>query len=317
MKNGRLLLVYAIVLIDVAVGSIVWPVVPELVKDTKRPALWLALGIGLFLGIQLFTAPLLGKLSDLKGRRPIFILSAIGTVFANTLLLPINAVAYMANCGSDGLTNGVYAAVRSAIADLSTPDTLARNMGIEGTIVSIGFVFGPLLSGALLFLLDIDGAEATLPLILLGIGLSCLNVLLSFLFKETHPPNPMAAEESILDLLKEQLNFKTTFTQLLGLREEQPRLFQLFVWQFFMVMGLGYYHYFVIYISLGDLQMTPKEISVFFIYFGCISIVISYVFFTRMAHRIHAERWLRNLALIGIILHVSYTWIGDSQFWLY
>lgn len=289
MNNRRLLLVYAIVLVDIAVGSIVWPILPELVKDTTLPALWLSIGTGLFLSIQVFTAPLLGKLSDIKGRKPIFIVSAIGTTLANTLLLPVRAWAYLANRGGDGLTNGVYATVRSSIADLSTPDTLVRNMGIEGTIASIGFVVGPFLSGLLLFGLDLDGPAATLPLIALGIALSCLNIVLAFLFEETHPPTITDQDLSWKAIVKEQLNFRALLSVLFRWRLEQPKLFRLLMWQFFMVMGLGYYHYFIIYISLGDLKMTPRDISLFFVYLGVISIFIGYYFFTRMADRIQAD----------------------------
>lgn len=317
MNDKRLLLVYAIVLVDLAAGSIVLPIMPELVKATQYPELWLSLGAGLFLGFQLFTATLLGKLSDLKGRKPVFILSAIGTTFANLLLLPINTWGYIANRSADGLTNGVYATVRASIADISTPDTLARNMGIEGSIAALGFVTGPFLSGALLMWLDVDGAEAVWPLIWLGIIVSCLNIFFAFIFKETHPtpPNPSAAQT--WSLLKKQLNFKTTIRELLELREQQPSLYNLLLYQFFMMMALGYYHYFLIYISLGELQMTPKEISIFFIYFGSISIVVGYVFYTRLVHRIQPRRWLKGLALIGIFLHIAYAFTGDSYVWIY
>lgn len=313
MKDKRLLLIYAIVLFDITIGSIIWPVLPELVRDEAHAPLWLALGTGLFLGLQLFTAPLLGKLSDRWGRKPIFVLSAIGTVVANTILLPCTAVAYIINRGSDGLTNGVYAAVRSSITDISSPEDLPRNMGIEGTIVSLGFISGPFISGILLFVLDLDGKAAILPLIILAVVLSCFNVLLSFLFRETHQPEPVTADTPPLKMVfRDQLNFRLLAKRLWGVKETQPRLFYLLILQFFSILGLGYYHYFLIYIGLGDLQMGPKAISVFFIYMGIITIVVNLFFFTKLAHRIRPAIWLRNLAIIGVLLNCAYALIGSS-----
>ena len=114
--DRRLWLIYAIVLLDVVVGSATGPVLPQFVRNLSQPQVWLSLGTALFLGVQLFSAPLLGKLSDGYGRRPILIVSAIGTFLANCLLLPIRLGAQLVNRVSDGLTNGMYATVRSAIS---------------------------------------------------------------------------------------------------------------------------------------------------------------------------------------------------------
>jgi len=156
-QNKRLLLVYSIVLIDIIAGSIMWPVWPQFVRDYNHPELLLAMGTAIFIGLQLITAPLLGSLSDVKGRKPVFIITAIGTFFSNLLLIPRNAMAYFSNRGADGLTNEVYAAVRSSITDLSDEKNLLRNMGLEGAVVSLGFILGPLLASGILLGFSIVG----------------------------------------------------------------------------------------------------------------------------------------------------------------
>ncbi|MGI4742405.1 MAG: hypothetical protein ACRYG7_45185 [Janthinobacterium lividum] len=50
------------------------------------------------------------------------------------LLLPMRANVYFTNRVSDGLTNGLYAAARSAITDVSPPERLFRNQGLKGAI---------------------------------------------------------------------------------------------------------------------------------------------------------------------------------------
>ena len=186
VQDRRLLLIYAIIFFDVVVGSAVAPVLPAFVKERPHPELWLALGTGLFLGVQLFSGPLLGKLSDGYGRRSIFIVSAVGTLLANCLLFPVRLGFYLVNRVSDGLTNGMYATVRSAITDISPPEKLFKNLGIEGAILSLGFVVGPGVAGLLLTVLDVTDAEnQARVVILMAIILSTVNVVLSLLLRET------------------------------------------------------------------------------------------------------------------------------------
>jgi DHA1 family tetracycline resistance protein-like MFS transporter len=177
----RLPLIFAIILVDVVVGAAIGPVLPEFVRGLPQAPLWLSVGTGIFLGVQLFSAPLLGRLSDGYGRRPIFILSAVGTLLANMLLLPVRAGLYFTNRVSDGLTNGVYATARSAITDVSAPEQLFRNQGIEGAIISLGFVLGPMAAGLLLTGLQVPPPLQATYVIRLAVALAALNVLLSLL----------------------------------------------------------------------------------------------------------------------------------------
>lgn len=91
LRDKRLLLIYAIVLLDVIVGSASGPVLPQFVAGLPQPQLWLTLGTAVFLGVQVVSAPVLGALSDQLGRRPLVLVSAVGTLVANALLLPIKA----------------------------------------------------------------------------------------------------------------------------------------------------------------------------------------------------------------------------------
>lgn len=194
---------YAIILVDVVVGTAIGPVMPAFVRGLPQPQLWLAVGTGVFLGVQLLSAPLMGRLSDGYGRRPIFLLSALGTLLANGLLLPVRASGYFANRVSDGVTNGLYAAARSAITDVSPPERLFRNLGLEGAIVSLGFVLGPLAAGLLLTALHIPAGQQATYVVRLAVGLAALNVLLSCLLPETQRQrNPVRGAELRAELAR-------------------------------------------------------------------------------------------------------------------
>ena len=329
MQDHRLSLIYAIIFVDVVVGSAVAPVLPAFVKGHPHPELWLALGTGLFLGVQLFSGPLLGKLSDGYGRRSIFIVSAVGTLLANSLLLPVRLGFYLVNRVSDGLTNGMYATVRSAITDISPPDKLFKNLGIEGAILSLGFVIGPGVSGLLLTALDVTEAENQAQVvILMAIILSVVNVGLSFILRETKqtPAVPIDLNELKTDL--RQAVDVTTLWQRLSRKDAQspgestpgvdsPGLKQLVLMQVALTMSTGYYFYFVTFISFGPMGMDARQISYFFMYFGFLSVVINYVFYTYFADRINQRRAIIWLAALSVPVLAGYSLIGTSVVSLY
>ncbi|GAB3886921.1 MFS transporter [Spirosoma agri] len=316
-RDFRLPHIYAIILIDVIVGSAVGPILPEFVKGLQRPQLWLAIGTALFLGMQLFSAPLLGKLSDGYGRRPIFIISAIGTFLANCFLLPVRVGFYFANRISDGTTNGMYATVRSAITDISPKDQLFKNLGIEGAIISLGFVIGPAVSGLLLTTFDVVQGDQAKVIAIMAVSLSSLNMILSWTLRETHPNPPGVARSVLKTELIQSLNAQRLWGRLTSKDKQHVGLKQLVIMQLALTFSVGYYNYFVVFASFGKLQMDAKDLSYFFMYFGALSVVISYVFYTYIADRINQQRAIFWLALVGTPVLGSYGLVGTSMVWLY
>lgn len=316
-QNKRLLLIYGIVLVDIVAGSMMWPIWPGFVKEYPHPEILLATGTAIFIGLQLFTAPVLGNLSDVKGRRPVFIITAIGTFVSNLLLIPRNAFAYFGNRGTDGLTNGVYAAVRSSITDISSEKDLMRNMGLEGTIVSLGFVLGPLVASAILLLFDIVEEQVAITLVYAGISISFLNVILSLVFKETLHEQDRRPLLSYASTISGALNPIKHVGRIKILDKQRPGLANTVILQLCLTLSLGYYNYLITYISLGELHMTPKEISYFFTFFGLVFLVVSYVFYSYFVEKVSPMRFIAWMSLVGILTHLSYAYIGNSQIALY
>lgn len=316
-QDRRLYQIYAIIFIDVVVGSALGPILPQFVKSVSRPQLWLALGTALFLGVQLVSAPLLGKLADGYGRRPIFIISSVGTLLANCLMLPITLGAQLANRLTDGFTNGMYATVRSAITDISPKERLFKNLGLEGAIISLGFVIGPAVSGLLLTLFDVVEGEQARVIVWLAIALSVLNVALSWALGETQP-NPSGRAGVTVDagVLRAELihsvNVTTLWSRLLTKNRQHPGLKQLVLMQVALTLGTGYYNYFVTYISFGTLRLDAKAISWMFMYFGSLSVAANYVFYTYFADRINQRRAIVWLAGLGVPVLIGYGLVGTS-----
>ncbi|MDO7846332.1 MFS transporter [Hymenobacter sp. M29] len=316
-SDRRLPLLYAIILLDVIVGAAVGPVLPEFVRGLHQPQLWLSVGTGVFLGVQLFSAPLLGRLSDGYGRRPIFILSAVGTLLANALLLPVRAGLYFVNRVSDGLTNGMYATVRSAITDISKPERLFRNLGIEGAIISLGFVLGPMASGLLLSALQVPPAQQATYVVRLAVALAALNVGLSFWLPETHRQRSGVRGAELRAELALAINPLTLWARLREKNQQNPGIRRIVLTQVALTLSTGYYFYFVPFLSLGPMRFDARQISYMFMFFGGLSIVLNYVFYTYLADRINQRRAIVWLAALGVPVLAGYGLMGTSKTALY
>ena len=315
--DRRLPLLYAIILVDVIVGAAVGPVLPEFVRELPRPQLWLSVGTGVFLGVQLFSAPLLGRLGDGYGRRPIFILSAVGTLLANMLLLPVRAGLYFVNRVSDGLTNGMYATVRSAITDISTPEQLFRNLGIEGAIISLGFVLGPMASGLMLTFLHVPPALQAGYVVRLAVVLAALNIGLSLWLPETHAGRGGVRGAELRAELAASLNPLTLWARLRAKNQQSPGVRRIVLTQVCLTLSTGYYFYFVPFASLGPLHLDARQISYFFMYFGALSVALNYGFYTFLADRLDQRRAIVWLAALGAPVLAGYGLMGTSKVALY
>jgi predicted MFS family arabinose efflux permease len=96
---------------------------------------------------QFFATPIIGKLSDRFGRRPLLIISLAGTVIGNLLAgtAPNAMVLFFARF-LDGVTGGNISVAQAVISDVTTPATRAKGFGIFGASLGLGFVMGPVLS---------------------------------------------------------------------------------------------------------------------------------------------------------------------------
>ena len=96
---------------------------------------------------QFFATPIIGKLSDRFGRKPLLIISLVGTVIGNLLAgtAPNAAVLFFARF-LDGITGGNISVAQAVISDVTTPENRAKGFGLFGASLGLGFVLGPILS---------------------------------------------------------------------------------------------------------------------------------------------------------------------------
>jgi predicted MFS family arabinose efflux permease len=93
---------------------------------------------------QFFATPVIGKLSDRFGRKPLLIISLGGTVIANLIAgTATTAVVLFLARFLDGITGGNASVAQAVISDVTTPANRAKAFGIYGAAFGLGFVLGP------------------------------------------------------------------------------------------------------------------------------------------------------------------------------
>jgi MFS family permease len=96
---------------------------------------------------QFFATPIIGKLSDRFGRKPLLILSLAGTVVANFLAGTASTAGILFFARFlDGITGGNVSVAQAIITDITGPEDRAKGFGVFGAALGMGFVIGPVLS---------------------------------------------------------------------------------------------------------------------------------------------------------------------------
>ena len=152
MKRSPLLVIFITVFIDLIGFGIVIPVLPFYVEGTKFDASPSTVGL-LFASysiMQLIFTPVLGRLSDRYGRRPVLLVSLIGTG-VGFLILGSATTLWMLFAGRiiDGISGGNISTAQAYIADITTLENRAKGMGLIGAAFGLGFIFGPAIGGIL------------------------------------------------------------------------------------------------------------------------------------------------------------------------
>src|SRR5579863_6998301 len=106
--------------------------------------------IGAYAACQLVSGPLLGRLSDSTGRKPLLLVSQAGTFigFIITAFAPSLLVLFIARM-IDGATAGNLSLAQAYISDITKPEDRAKSFGVIGIAFGIGFLIGPAISGIL------------------------------------------------------------------------------------------------------------------------------------------------------------------------
>ncbi|MGB3670803.1 MAG: MFS transporter [Phormidesmis sp.] len=249
-------------------------------SDFEASLLTTAYSLSQFIG-----TPLLGQLSDRWGRRPLLVISLLGTVVAN-LLAAIAGVAWLLFAARilDGITGGNNSIAQAVVSDITSPEQRTQAFGVYSGLFRLGFVAGPPLSYV---------AQLVSPLQIGGWGVSSLGmsflvsaaialvaaVLCFFFLSETQRSNePPITDSAAADRFPTkkkdfQLDFLSLFTAL-----KRPVVGRILLMTFlngftFTIFTFAFQPFF-----LNVLGQDAKNLAIAFVAFGLLAFV-SQVFF--------------------------------------
>jgi DHA1 family tetracycline resistance protein-like MFS transporter len=159
-SRGALGIIFLIVLLDLMGFGIIIPLLPFYVKDPEHNPLKVTLLFSIYSICQFIGAPILGAISDRKGRKPVLAFSQLGSVVGYVMLglatqpqLGFSAVAALAMIYAsrviDGFTGGNISTAQAYISDVTTTETRSRAMALIGMAFGLGFAVGPFVGGVL------------------------------------------------------------------------------------------------------------------------------------------------------------------------
>ncbi|HTW65475.1 MAG TPA: MFS transporter [Bryobacteraceae bacterium] len=150
MRKSPLLPIFLIVSVDVLGLTIILPLLPFYAEHYGASPAVVGLLVSLYALCQLVAGPMLGRLSDRMGRRPLLLVSQMGT-FVGFLILAYAHVLWLIflSRAIDGLTAGNLSLAQAYISDVTEPENRAKSFALIGIAFGMGFLIGPGLSGFL------------------------------------------------------------------------------------------------------------------------------------------------------------------------
>ena len=178
-RQAALAFILITVSFDMLSFGILAPVLPKLVLhflggQMADAAKWFGVFGTLFALMQLIFSPILGMLSDRFGRRPVIILSNLGTGLDYFIMALAPTIWWLfAGRVISGMTTSSITTAYAYITDVTSREKRAAAMGMVGAAFGVGFIVGPAIGGVL------GNIDPRLPFWVCA-GLSLANALYGF-----------------------------------------------------------------------------------------------------------------------------------------
>jgi len=286
----RVLPILVIVLVDLIGLSIIVPILPYFAARFSATPFVIGILQATYPMMQFVGAPILGRLSDRFGRKPILIISQIGT-FAGFILLGFADTLFLLFISRiiDGLSGANMSTAQAAMADSTTERNRTQGLGLLGAAFGVGFVLGPMIAYAVLALSH-DSYQAVA---FAAAFFSLASIILTALwFHETHRNDSPSIKE-----LKSPFTFKAMLDAL-----KHPVVGFLLLIMFFYQVAFGGYEQLFALFTLARLGMSATDTAGLFALAGVFIIIVQGGLIGRWSRQ-KGERWL-------VIMGVSTLAIG-------
>lgn len=233
--------------------------IPASTSDAARNLIYGGI-VSIFMFCWFFGAAFLGDLSDQIGRKKCLLICLVGSFFGylfSALAVTLGSITMLV-IGRivAGITAGSQSIAQAAIIDISTEEHKARNLGLMLTVLSVGFIFGPL-AGGVLSNQDLSSNFTFATPFYFAAFISFINViLLVAYFKETF----VITDKVSLQWHKAISIFISAFTNI--------HVRELSVVFFVMIFGWSGFYSFISMFLLKAYHFTPLNVSLYMCVLG-------------------------------------------------
>ncbi|GAB1471941.1 tetracycline resistance MFS efflux pump [Chloroflexota bacterium] len=317
--NKRLFSIILVVFIDLLGFSLILPLLPYYAEKYGATQFVTGLLVASYAAMQLIGAPLLGRLSDRYGRRPILLASVFGTSLGFLLLgfahdigsalanifnpqainLFVLGVLFVSRM-VDGLTGGNLSVAQAYISDVTDAQNRSKGLGLIGAAFGLGFIIGPATGGILSqYSYAIPGFVAA--------ALTFVNLALIYFWL----PESLTAEK------RAEMRERKPAVTLTALIEALPRPFTgaLLTTRFFFGLAFAVFQTVFSLYALQKFNLQARDTGFILTYVGVLSVIVQGFLIGRLtkAYRedllILVSGVLMTLSLIGWALTPSVFWL--------
>lgn len=289
--------VYLTVFLDLLGFGIILPQLPFYALKFGASGAWVGVLLAAFSLAQLFGAAVLGRLSDRYGRRPVMLISLVGSCLAFIGAgLAQSLWQLIASRALAGLFGGSIATAQAYVADVTQPKERAKYMGLIGASIGMGFVLGPFV-GAEMSRFGFAAAS------FLAAGLSLVDLLLAVAFlKEPQSHHAQPGLDPASD--RRQRRQRLSLLQALG----QPVVGRLLLASF--VTSFAFVGMEATFALLGKqrFDLGPATMGRFFAGIGIMLAIVQGVVVGRLVSRFGERRVALLGALILTVALIAIPW---------
>ena len=299
MQNKKnLWFIVGITILNAIGMTIVLPLFPFLlekyVANTKIAAT-MSLLVSIFAICQFFAAPIFGTLSDRFGRKPILLISLLGSVIGY-LLLGIGGALWILFLGRiiDGITAGNQSALFAYISDTTEPHERGKWFGYLGGAIGLGFMVGPAIGGLL-------GAKSiTLPFYVTAI-ITFISIVCIFIFV----PESLTTEKRTKQITWKSFNTFTHLKEIFSIKTAKS----LIIMGAFFYIGLGIWQFNASIFLKDVFKWGPEFIGGVFVLVGICDILSRVIILPQMLKK-YSEQTVGIIGLLGLVVGLGLLFIS-------